>query len=85
MTDRIKAKYVFAFYNLFLKIELNCHKENRVNLKYTCSFQKKISSNLTCLLIYTFTKCALEDGFKDNCSETFVVFAEKYPWLLSKL
>ena len=41
MTDRIKAKYVFAFYNLFLKIELNCDKENRVNLKYTCSFQKR--------------------------------------------
>ena len=24
-------------------------------------------SNFTCVLIYSLTKCALEDGFKDSC------------------
>ena len=32
----------------------------------TCIFQKKMLSNLTCVLIYTLTKCVLDDGFKDN-------------------
>ena len=27
-------KFVLAFYNSFLKIELNCDKENHVNFKY---------------------------------------------------
>ena len=34
-------------------------------------------SNLTCVLIYSLE---LEDGVKDNCSENFVIFAEKYLW-----
>ena len=42
---------MFAFYNSFLKIELNCEKENHVNFKYTCSFQKMLS-DLTFALIY---------------------------------
>ena len=33
-------KCVLPFYNSFLKIELNCNKENIVILN-TCSFQKK--------------------------------------------
>ena len=32
-----------------------------------CSFQKKMLSNLTCVLIYSLTKYVLEDGFKDSC------------------
>ena len=35
-------------------------------------------SNLTCVMIYSFTKCVFEDDFKDSCSENFVIFAEKY-------
>ena len=31
----------------------------------TCSFQKM--SNLKSALIYSLTKCLLEDGFKDTC------------------
>ena len=31
---RMKAKCVFAIYNLLLKIELNCDKENHVSFKY---------------------------------------------------
>ena len=30
-----------------------------------CSLQKKMLSNLTCVLIYSLTKCVFEDGFKD--------------------
>ena len=66
MIDILKTKYVFAFYNSFLKIELNCDKENHVNFKYTCSFQKKMS-NLACM-IWSLAKCVLEDGFKDHHS-----------------
>ena len=29
-----KFQFVLAFYNSFLKIELNCNKENHVNFKY---------------------------------------------------
>ena len=32
-----------------------------------CSFQKKMLSNLTRVLIYLLTKCVLVDGFKDSC------------------
>ena len=55
--------FVLAFYNSFLKIELNCDKENMFNLN-TCSFQKKMLSNLTCVLIYSLTKRVVED---DSC------------------
>ena len=33
--------------------------------------------NLTCVLIYSLTKCVFEDCFKDNCSGNFVIFVEK--------
>ena len=42
---------MLAFYNSFLKIELNCDKENMI-ISNTNSFQKKMLSNLTCVLIY---------------------------------
>ena len=51
--------FVLAFYNCCLKINLNCDKENMFILN-TCSFQKRILSNLTYILIYSFTKCCLE-------------------------
>ena len=38
--------FVLAFYNSFLKLELNCDKENVVILN-TRSLQKKMPSNLT--------------------------------------
>ena len=44
--------YVLAFYNYFLKIKLNCDKENMLILN-TCSFQKKMLYNLTCVLMYS--------------------------------
>ena len=34
MNYRMKEKCGFAIYNLFVKIELNCDKENYVNFKY---------------------------------------------------
>ena len=59
-------KTVFAFYNSFLKIELNCDKENLITFN-KCSFQKKMLSNLTwVLMIYSLTKCVLKDSFKDS-------------------
>ena len=58
---------------MFLKIELNCDKENHVDFRHSCSFQKMC--NLTCVLIYSLTKYVLENGFEDS----FVIFAEKYP------
>ena len=58
--------FVLPFYSSFLKIILNCDKENMLILN-TFSFQGKMLSNLTCVLIYSLTKCALEGGFKDSC------------------
>ena len=57
--------FVLVFYNSFLKIELNCDKENIITLQ-TCCFQKKRLSNLTCVPIYSLTNCVLEDSFKDS-------------------
>ena len=48
MNDSDKT-FVFAFYNSFLKIELNCDKKSMLILN-TCSFQRK-TSNLTYVLI----------------------------------
>ena len=39
-----------------------------------CSFQKKMLSKLTCILIYPMAKCILQDG-----SENFVKLAQIYP------
>ena len=41
--------------------------------------QKKKLSNLTRVLIYSLTKCVLEDGFKDMFFENFVKLAKIYP------
>ena len=41
---------------------------------HTRSFQKKMLSNLTCILIYSLTECDLEDVLK--CSGSFVKFAK---------
>ena len=57
--------FALAFYYSFLKIELHCDKEIMIIFN-TCSFQKKMS-NLTCVLIYSLTKCDLEDDSKDSC------------------
>ena len=37
---------IFAFSNSFLKVKLNCDKENML-ISNTCNFQKMLS-NLTC-------------------------------------
>ena len=37
-----------VFYNSFLKIKLNCDKENMLILN-TCKFEKKMLSNLPCM------------------------------------
>ena len=62
----MNANYVFAFYNWFLKIKLNCDKKKHVNFKCRYSFQKKIMFNLTCVPIYSLTKSICESGFKDS-------------------
>ena len=69
--------FVLAFYNSFLKIVLNCDKENMFILN-KCSFQRKIVSNLTCVLIYSLTKFVLEDVFKDNCVLSSVKLSKKF-------
>ena len=37
------------------------NQEENMLIFNTCSFQKKMLSNLTCLLIYSLTKCALRE------------------------
>ena len=60
-------KFVLASYNTFLKIELKLIVIKKIMLMLNASsYQKKILSNLTCILIYSLTKCALEDGLKDS-------------------
>ena len=60
-------KFVLASYNTFLKIELKLIVIKKIMLMLNASsFQKKILSNLTCILIYSLTKCALEDSLKDS-------------------
>ena len=66
LMNAFDKKLVFAFYNLFLKIELSCDKENHVSCN-TSSFQKKMLCKLACVLIYSLTKYALEDSLKDSC------------------
>ena len=47
--------FVLAFYDSFLKKEIKCDKENMLILD-TCSLQKKLLSNLTCVqMICTLT------------------------------
>ena len=68
----ILIKYFCLLFTVFfLKIKLNCDKENMIVLN-TCSFQKKMLSNLTCVLIYLLTECIFEDGFKDSCAMKIV-------------
>ena len=63
-------RFVLAFYNSFLRIELKCDKENMFFLN-TYSFQKRMLFNLTCVLIYL--RCAFEYGFKDSCAGKFCI------------
>ena len=58
--------FVLAFYSSFLKIKLNCDKENMLIFN-TCSFQKKMLPNLIYALIYSLTEYVLGDGLKDSC------------------
>ena len=66
VTKDFNKTFVPAFYNYFLKIKLNCDKENMLNLN-SSSFQKKILPNVTSVVIYLLTIWVIEDGFKDNC------------------
>ena len=66
VTKDFNKTFVPAFYNYFLKIKLNCDKENMLNLN-SSSFQKKILPNVTSVVIYLLTICVIENGFKDNC------------------
>ena len=49
------------------------------------NFLRPVSTPLTGVLIYSLTISVLEDGFKDICSENFVIFAEKNSWPSSLL
>ena len=68
----MKTKFVLAIYSWCPTICL----ENDVNFEwaYTCSFQQKILSNLTCVL----TKC-FREGSGVSWFENIVIFAERYP------
>ena len=73
---------LLAFYNSFLKTRLNCDEEDML-ISNTRSLQKKMLTNLTCVLIYSLTK-----NIRENDSGNFVKLAEIYPWrsfLLRKL
>ena len=48
--NAFNKKFVPAFCNFFLKIKLNCDKENLVKFKYV-QFSKEMLSNLACVLI----------------------------------
>ena len=53
-------EFMLALYNSFLKMELNCDKENMLILN-TYSFEDKTLSNLTnlsCVLIYVDKICS---------------------------
>ena len=67
LMNRSDKKFVFASYNTFLKIELKLIVIEKIMLILNGrNFQKKMLFNLTCVLIYSLTKCALEDGLKDS-------------------
>ena len=66
--------FVFPFYNSFLKIELSCDEENILTLN-TCSFEKTLLSNLTCVWWF-------HHWFERQlCAENVVELVEIYPWL----
>ena len=73
LMNNFDKTFVLAFYNSFLKLKLTCDKENMVILD-TCSFQKKMLSNFTCVLIYSLAKYIFEDG-----SENLIKLTEIYP------
>ena len=68
--------FVLAFYSSFLKIKLNCDKENILILN-TYSFQKMLS-NLICVPIYSPSKFVLEDSFKDSSVLKILENLQKY-------
>ena len=59
-------KFVLAF-NSFLKIQLNYDKENNDIFKSMPFSEGDVVYLTFVLLIYSLTKCVLEDGFKDSC------------------
>ena len=59
-------KFVLAF-NSFLKIQLNYDKENNDIFKSMQFSEEDVVYITFVLLIYSLTKCVLEDGFKDSC------------------
>ena len=67
--------FVIAFYSS-LKKKSNCVKENMLILN-TCSFQKMLS-NLTCVLIYSLTKCVIEYDFRESCVLKILLNLGKY-------
>ena len=68
--------FVLAFYSSFLKIKLNCDKENILILNIY-SFQKMLS-NLICVPIYSPSKFVLEDSFKDSSVLKILENLQKY-------
>ena len=52
LMDNFDKIFGLTFHNSFLKIKLNCDKENMLISKKG-SFQKNILPNLTCVLIYS--------------------------------
>ena len=75
----METKFVLAFLNSINKIIIGVNAIKKFVPKHTCSLQKKMLPNLTCVLIYSLIDWVLEDGLKDNCSENFLIFTENYP------
>ena len=68
--DTVKTKYVLAFSNSFLGIDLNCVNRFKKTLKIMLvsntrmQFSKKVFINLTCVLMNSSPKYAFEDVLK---------------------
>ena len=51
VTDKRKTRYVYFLY-FVSENSIKCDLENYVDFRYTCSFQRKVLPNLTCVVIY---------------------------------
>ena len=67
LTNDFDKKIVLAFLKIIYKKKKKIAIKKILLILNICSFQKKMLSNLTYLLIYSLTKCIFEDGFKDSC------------------
>ena len=66
LKNAFDKKFVLAFYNSFLKTELNYGKENHVNFQYMQFSKEDVVYINMCSDLFIDSKCALEYGLKDS-------------------